>query len=210
MSGPSGRLLPAVVQDARSGRVLMLGYMDETAHELTVKSGEVHFWSRSKQRIWKKGESSGNVLRVVEIKADCDADTWLVRALPAGPTCHTGSQTCFGTDGHEPPPSELAALEATILSRRAGPAERSYTRQLLDGGARAISAKIAEESAELCAELLAERPDRGRVIGEAADLLFHVLVGLAGAEVGLDEVQAELQRRSGRSGLAEKAARTTK
>ncbi len=209
MSGPVGVLIPAVIQDARTGRVLMLGYMDETARALTTETGEVHFWSRSKQRIWKKGESSGNVLRVVEVKGDCDRDTWLVRALPAGPTCHTGSQTCFGTDGNEPPPTELAVLEATISSRKASDAGRSYTRQLLDGGPGAISAKITEEAAELCAELLAPVRDRRRVISEAADVLFHVLVGLAEADVGLDEVQAELARRSGRSGLDEKASRPT-
>jgi phosphoribosyl-ATP pyrophosphohydrolase/phosphoribosyl-AMP cyclohydrolase len=203
-------LVPAVVQDATSGRVLMLGYMDETAYARTVETGEVHFWSRSKQRIWKKGETSGNVLRVVEVKGDCDTDTWLVRALPAGPTCHTGSVTCFGTDGREPPPTELAALEATVRARMAAPPAKSYTRQLLDAGPRAIAAKIAEESAELCAELLAPARDRSRVVSEAADVLFHLVVGLAEADVTIDEVQAELARRSGRSGLDEKAARSKK
>ena len=91
------KLTPAIVQDALSGRVLMLAWMDDEAERLTRETGEVHFWSRSRERLWKKGESSGNVLRLVEIKADCDADTWLVRAIPAGPTCHTGAQTCFGT-----------------------------------------------------------------------------------------------------------------
>lgn len=203
-------LTPAIVQDATTGRVLMVAYMDEEARRLTTETREVHFWSRSKGRIWKKGESSGNVLRLVEMKADCDADALLVRARPAGPTCHTGSRTCFGTDGKEPAPDELAALFDTILARKADPQARSYTRQLLDGGARAIGAKIAEESAELCAELLAPVRDPKRVVSEAADVIFHLLVGLAESGVGLDEVQAELARRSGRSGLDEKAARGPK
>jgi len=203
----TGVLIPAIVQDATTGHVLMVAYMDEEARRLTVETGEVHFWSRSKGRIWKKGESSGNVLRLVELKADCDADALLVRARPAGPTCHTGSRTCFGTDGKEPAPTELDALFGTILARRADPAARSYTRQLLDAGPRAIGAKIAEEAAELCAELLAPAREPKRVVSEAADLIFHVLVGLAEAGVPWGEVQAELARRSGRSGLDEKAGR---
>ena len=200
-------LTVAVVQDARSGRVLMVAYMNEEALRLTLVTGEVTFWSRSRQRLWKKGETSGNVLRLVELKPDCDGDALLVRAVPAGPTCHTGAQTCFGTDGREPQPSELDALARTIAERRSAPATRSYTRQLLDGGPRAITAKIAEEAAELCAELLRSERDRARVVSEAADVLFHVLVGLGEAGVTLDEVQAELARRAGRSGLVEKASR---
>ena len=115
------KLTAAVVQHALTGRVLMLGYMDDEALAKTRETGEVYFWSRSRKRLWKKGESSGNVLQLVDIKADCDADAWLVRALPAGPTCHTGSQTCFGTDGKEPAPTELEALYQTIR----GPQERA-------------------------------------------------------------------------------------
>jgi phosphoribosyl-AMP cyclohydrolase / phosphoribosyl-ATP pyrophosphohydrolase len=201
-------LIPAIVQDARSGRLLMVGYMDDEARRLTAETGEVHFWSRSRQRLWRKGETSGNVLRLVELKADCDGDTLLVRALPAGPTCHTGSVTCFGTDGKEPAPTELHALEETIRARLTAPTTRSYTRQLLDGGPRAIGAKIAEEAAELCAELLAPERDRARVVAEAADLVFHALVGIVEAGASLDEVLAELGRRAGRSGLDEKASRS--
>jgi phosphoribosyl-ATP pyrophosphohydrolase/phosphoribosyl-AMP cyclohydrolase len=208
MSGAdaSGRkLTAAVVQHALTGRVLMLGYMDDEALQKTRETGEVHFWSRSRQRLWKKGETSGNVLRTVEIKADCDADAWLVRALPAGPTCHTGSQTCFGTDGAEPPPTELEALYQTIVARKNTPAgTRSYVRQLLDTEGK-VGQKIGEEANELAAELPAGSKER--VIAEAADLLFHTLVGLAARDVTLEDVARELHRRAGTSGLDEKAAR---
>lgn len=201
------KLTAAVVQHALSGRVLMLGYMDDEALAKTRETGEVHFWSRSRGRLWKKGETSGNVLRLVDIKADCDADAWLVRALPAGPTCHTGSQTCFGTDGKEPPPTELEALYQTILARKNAPAgTRSYVRQLLEENT--VGQKIGEEANELAAELPGGAKER--VIAEAADLLFHTLVGLAARDVTLEDVARELHRRSGVSGLDEKAARNKK
>jgi phosphoribosyl-ATP pyrophosphohydrolase/phosphoribosyl-AMP cyclohydrolase len=204
------KLTPAVVQDAITGRVLMLGYMDEEALRLTRETRQVHFWSRSRQRLWKKGETSGNTLALIEIKADCDGDTWLVRAIPAGATCHTGAETCFGTDGAEPSPTELEGLYATILARRrAPPGTRSYVRELLEHPSRTkVSEKIVEEAGELSVELARSEPDRRRVIAEAADLLFHVLVGLAARDVTLAEVERELHRRAGTSGLDEKAART--
>ena len=201
-------LTTAVVQDALSGRVLMVGWMNDEALRLTRETGFVHFWSRSRQKLWKKGETSGNVLTLVEMKRDCDADTILVRALPAGPTCHTGSVTCFGTDGSEPPPSELEALESTIRARLATPAgSRSYVRSLADAGSPRIGEKIVEEAGEFAVEVARESPDRARVIAEAADLIFHALVGLGATGVSLREVEAELRRRAGTSGLDEKAAR---
>jgi phosphoribosyl-ATP pyrophosphohydrolase/phosphoribosyl-AMP cyclohydrolase len=204
MNETSRKLTAAVVQHALTGRVLMLGYMDDEALEKTRESGEVWFWSRSKKRLWKKGETSGNVLRLVDIKADCDADAWLVRALPAGPTCHTGSQTCFGTDGKEPAPTELEALYQTIRERIAAPAgTRSYVKQLVED--ERVGQKIGEEANELAAELPAGAKER--VIAEAADLFFHALVGLAARDVTLEEVARELHRRAGTSGLDEKAAR---
>jgi len=206
MSGSSDgrKLTAAVVQHALTGRVLMLGYMDDEALAKTRETGEVHFWSRSRQRLWRKGETSGNVLYSVEIKADCDADAWLVRALPAGPTCHTGSQSCFGTDGIEPPPTELEALYQTIVQRQNAPAgTRSYVKSLLEKGN--VGQKIGEEANELAAELPAGSKER--VIAEAADLFFHALVGLAAREVTLEDVARELHRRAGVSGLDEKAAR---
>jgi phosphoribosyl-ATP pyrophosphohydrolase/phosphoribosyl-AMP cyclohydrolase len=204
MSSDGRKLTAAVVQHALTGRVLMLGYMDDEALAKTKETGEVHFWSRSRARLWKKGESSGNVLKLVDLKADCDADAWLVRALPAGPTCHTGSQTCFGTDGTEPAPTELEALYQTIVARKNAPAgTKSYVRQLLEAGT--VGQKIGEEANELAAEIPAGSKER--VIAEAADLLFHTLVGLAARDVTLEEVARELHRRAGVSGLDEKAAR---
>ncbi len=202
------KLLPAVVQDAINGRVLMLGWMDDEALSLTRSTGFVHFWSRSRQRIWKKGETSGHTLTVVEIKADCDADTYLVRAIPQGPTCHTGSITCFGTDGSEPAAHELSALWQTIESRKSQPpGTRSYVRSLLDARSKKIAEKIREEANELAVEVENDQSERARIINEAADLIFHALVGLAARDVTLDEVLAELHRRAGTSGLDEKAAR---
>jgi phosphoribosyl-AMP cyclohydrolase / phosphoribosyl-ATP pyrophosphohydrolase len=201
------KLTAAVVQHALTGRVLMLGYMDDEALQKTRETGEVHFWSRSRQRLWKKGESSGNVLKLVDIKADCDADAWLVRALPAGPTCHTGSQTCFGTDGKEPAPTELEALYQTILARKnAPPGTKSYVKKLLDE--QLVGQKIGEEANELAAELPAGSKER--VVSEAADLFFHALVGLAARDVTLEDVARELHRRAGTSGIDEKAARKPK
>ncbi len=137
------------------------------------------------------------MLQLVDIKADCDADAWLVRALPAGPTCHTGSQTCFGTDGKEPAPTELEALYQTILARKNAPAgTRSYVKQLLDENK--VGQKIGEEADELAAEL--PGGSKERVIAEAADLLFHTLVGLAARDVPIEEVARELHRRAGRAG----------
>ncbi|MCU1278869.1 MAG: bifunctional phosphoribosyl-AMP cyclohydrolase/phosphoribosyl-ATP diphosphatase [bacterium] len=193
-----------MVQHALTGRVLMLGYMDDEALAKTRESGHVWFWSRSRNRLWKKGETSGNVLTLVDIKADCDADAWLVRALPAGPTCHTGSQTCFGTDGKEPAPTELEALYQTIVERKNAPAgTKSYVKQLLEQGR--VGQKIGEEANELAGELPAGSKER--VIAEAADLFFHALVGLAARDVTLEEVARELHRRAGTSGIDEKAAR---
>jgi phosphoribosyl-ATP pyrophosphohydrolase/phosphoribosyl-AMP cyclohydrolase len=182
--------------------------MDDEALALTRSTGEVHFWSRSRQRIWKKGETSGNVLALVEIKTDCDADAWLVRALPHGPTCHTGSLSCFGSDGTEPLANELEALVRTIAARKAqAPGTRSYVRSLLDQGPPKVAAKIREEAEELAVEIENAGSQRQRIINEAADVLFHALVGLATRDVTLDEVLRELHRRAGTSGLDEKAAR---
>jgi phosphoribosyl-AMP cyclohydrolase / phosphoribosyl-ATP pyrophosphohydrolase len=204
-------LTPAIVQDAVTGRVLMLAYMNDEALQRTRETGEVHFWSRSRARLWKKGETSGNTLKLVEIKADCDADTWLVRALPAGPTCHTGAVSCWGTDGQEPPPNELETLYATILQRIAAPpGTRSYVRSLIEESTTSVSEKIVEEAGELSLELAHATPERARIVAEAADVLFHVLVGLAAHDVTLADVERELARRAGTSGLDEKAARPEK
>ena len=201
------KLLPAIVQHALDGRVLMLGWMDDEALALTRSTGEVHFWSRSRQRLWKKGETSGNTLALVDLKGDCDADAWLVRAIPRGPTCHTGSVSCFGSDGTEPAANELDALLTTILSRKESHGTRSYVRSLFDAGKQKIAEKIREEANELAVEVETPDAERARIINEAADLFFHALVGLAARDVTLEEVLGELHRRAGTSGLDEKAAR---
>ncbi len=202
------KLVPAIVQHAHTGQVLMLAYMDDEALRLTEATREVHFFSRSRQRIWRKGETSGNVLDLISLTRDCDGDALLVRAVPRGPTCHTGAQTCFGAGGPEPPPSAVEELEQTIALRQALPrGAGSYVRQLLDGGWPKILAKLAEEGAELGAEL--PTGTRERIVSEAADALFHLLVALAMRGVRWSEIETELARRSGTSGLEERARRTT-
>ena len=196
-------LVPAIVQDATTGAVLMLAWMNAEAWRLTNETGEVHFWSRSRKAMWKKGETSGNTLAVVEVLLDCDADTVLVRARPAGPTCHTGTTTCFGD---APTATIFDAVEHTLEQRRdSATAEKSYTKSLLDAGMPKILAKIAEEHGELAAELPAG--DDAKVIHETADLLFHVMVGLTARRIPIAKIYAELARRFGTSGHAEKASR---
>ena len=208
-------LVPCVVQDATTGTVLMVAWMNAEALRLTRETRIAHFWSRSRQAMWKKGETSGNTLAVVELRIDCDADTVLVRARPAGPTCHTGTTSCFfhkddGPDDDGVPAAEGAAiltrLESILGARRdAATPEKSYTRSLLDAGMPKILAKIAEESGELAAELPAG--DAKKVVHETADLLFHVMVGLTARRIPIDDVFAELARRFGTSGHVEKASR---
>lgn len=183
-------LLPVVVQDETSGAVLMLAYADREAVERTLATGEVHFWSRSRQTLWRKGETSGNVLRVVSITADCDGDALLVRARPAGPTCHTGSRSCF-----EPNPArlELGWLAEVLASRRDAGAEGSYTARLLARGLPRIAQKVGEEATETVVAALAG--DDAELTGEAADLLYHLLVLLAARDVDPGAVAAELARR---------------
>lgn len=199
--GPDG-LVPAVVQDATDGRVLMVAYMDAEALAATLASGEVHFHSRSRGRLWRKGESSGNVLRLVDLALDCDADALLVTADPAGPTCHTGARSCFDasdTDGRQGF-AWLEALWSTIVDRRATRPAGSYTTALLDGGVDAVGRKVTEEATEV---LLAAKDDataptdttRTALAGEAADLLYHALVLLAERDVPPADVIATLRRR---------------
>jgi phosphoribosyl-ATP pyrophosphohydrolase/phosphoribosyl-AMP cyclohydrolase len=210
-------LAPAVVVHAETGVVLMLGWMNREALAATASSSEVHFYSRSRAALWRKGETSGNTLAVRAVRLDCDADALVVEAIPAGPTCHTGAESCFyrRADGDDwaddggprgAPAAVLDRLYAVLESRRAAPAEKSYTASLLAGGVDKISAKIAEEQEELCAELRAGGP-RDKIVHETADLFFHVLCGLLATDVAPGEVWRELDRRFGQSGHAEKAAR---
>jgi phosphoribosyl-AMP cyclohydrolase / phosphoribosyl-ATP pyrophosphohydrolase len=207
-------LVPCIVQDAERGTVLMLAWMNAEALRLTRETDIVHFWSRSRQALWKKGETSGNTLALVELRIDCDRDAVLVRARPAGPTCHTGTTACFfhPDDGPDDDgvPAGVTILEqlARVLEARrdASSGETSYTRSLLDKGMPKILDKIAEEHGELAAELPAGPDDK--VVYETADLLFHVMVALTARRIPVERVLAELARRFGTSGHVEKAART--
>jgi phosphoribosyl-AMP cyclohydrolase / phosphoribosyl-ATP pyrophosphohydrolase len=202
-------LVPAVVQDQRTGRVLMVAWMNAEAFAATRASGEAHFWSRSRRTLWKKGETSGNVMRVRQLLVDCDADTVLLLVEPAGPACHTGAPSCFFRDDLGEPSrgaTEIERLEEVILARQTSHADRSYTKSLLEGGPARIGAKVREEAAELAHAIEAESPER--VVAEAADVLYHALVGLTARNVRWADVLAELQRRAGTSGHDEKARRT--
>jgi phosphoribosyl-ATP pyrophosphohydrolase/phosphoribosyl-AMP cyclohydrolase len=176
-------LRPAIVQDARDGRVLMLAWMDDDAQRLTVDTGEAWFWSRSRQRLWKKGETSGNTLAVQELRDDCDGDALLVRVIPKGPACHTGSVSCFA-------PSLWRTVVERVRDRPAG----SYVAGLADAGVVRAAQKVGEEAVETA---LAAVADDGRLVSEAADLLFHLYVLLAVAGADVSEVETELATRSG-------------
>jgi phosphoribosyl-ATP pyrophosphohydrolase/phosphoribosyl-AMP cyclohydrolase len=186
-------LIPVVVQDVASGAVLMLAYADREAVEKTLETGEVHFWSRSRRRLWKKGETSGNVLRAVTLTPDCDRDALLVRAHPAGPTCHTGTRTCF-----EPNPArlELGWLAEVLASRRDAAPEESYTARLLAQGLPRVAQKVGEEATEtVIAALMRESEDPRKLPEEASDLLYHLLVLLQATGVDAKEVAEVLKGR---------------
>ena len=174
---------PAIVQDADDGRVLMLAWMDDEAERLTRESSEAWFWSRSRQQLWRKGETSGNTLAVEEIRDDCDGDALLLRVRPAGPACHTGARSCFAP-----------ALWRTIMERKAERPEGSYVASLLDAGVARAAQKVGEEGVEV--GLAAVSGDRDAVVAEAADLVFHLYVLLAAADVELAQVEDELERRA--------------
>lgn len=178
-------LLPAIVQHAHTGEVLMLGYMNAEALEATQRTGRVTFFSRSKQRLWSKGESSGHVLELESIRADCDADTLLVTAIPHGPTCHTGTSSCFG-ETVRPPLGFLAELEALVARRHAERPEGSYTTRLFEGGVRRIAQKVGEEGVETALAGVAQGDEE--LLGEAADLVFHLTVLLRSRGLSLADV----------------------
>lgn len=195
-------LVPAIVQDARTQQVRMLGYMNREALERTRATGRLHFWSRSRQQLWMKGESSGNIHEVVEIRPDCDGDTLLVRVVPHGPTCHLGSETCFDRppllQTTEAPASAQVIEEVAdvIAARRAEPVEGSYTNYLFTEGIDKIGKKIGEEAAEVI--IAAKNADPDELANEAADLLYHLLVMLEASEVPLEQVWQVLGTRRGR------------
>jgi len=188
-------LLPAVVQDAESGAVLMLGYMNRDALRTTFERKRVVFFSRSKKRLWEKGETSGHTLDLVDVRTDCDRDTLLVTARPRGPACHTGTVTCFGDDKttHAERLAFLGALEGVIEKRIADRPEGSYTARLYAQGAKRIAQKVGEEGLEVALAAVAEPDDK--VIAESADLIFHLLVLLKSRGVSLERVARELEAR---------------
>ncbi len=191
-------LVPAVVQETLTGEVRMLGYMDREAYEKTRETGELHLHSRSRNRLWRKGESSGHVHEVVGVSADCDGDALLVAVRPSGPTCHTGAPSCFfeslwGAAGA----GTLLRLEATVAGRKAERPEGSYTVRLLSAGKARIAQKVGEEAVETVVAALAQ--DRKALTAESADLLYHLMVLWADRGVALADVLAELDRRAGGS-----------
>lgn len=188
---PADGLLPVVVQDADDGTVLMLAWANAEALAATERTGQAHFWSRSRDRLWRKGATSGNTMAVVELATDCDADAVLYRVRPAGPACHTGSRSCFDAGG--PTTFDLRALAGVIEQRRGAEPEASYTARLLAGGPRRAGEKVVEEAGEVLAAALAGEPDEVR--SEAADLLYHLLVLLAARDVTLAEVEGVLAER---------------
>lgn len=195
-------LVPGVVQDARDGAVRMLGYLSADSLALTIATGRVHFFSRSRQRIWKKGETSGHELELIEARVDCDGDTLLLRVIPHGPTCHTGAETCFFapplvTTGARPVhgPGVIAEIAATIAARDADRPAGSYTTYLFAQGVDKIGKKIGEEAAEVI--IAAKNGDPALLANEAADLIYHLLVMLRACDVPSEAVWESLAKRRG-------------
>lgn len=190
---PSG-LLPAIIQDSRTGEVLMLGYMNVEALLRTQETGFVTFYSRSRKRLWMKGEESKNTLSVVSVTTDCDRDTLLIRAIPNGPTCHTGDRSCFASE--ESPLETFGLLIETIRDRSMSDSEKSYTTQLLGGGIEAYGAKVLEEAEEVVRAARGE--GKQRTIEEASDVLYHLLVLLRAQNIELADIACELRKRRGK------------
>lgn len=203
-------LLPAVIQDWLDGTVLMLGYMNQEALTKTLATKRVHFWSRSRNKIWEKGETSGHTLHVKELFIDCDLDTILVKAQPAGPTCHTGERACFFSmldeQGHvvcrsadDAQGGILESVLRTIRERRSSPQAGSYASKLFEGGHDKILKKVAEEAGEVL--LASKGGKKEEIVYEVADLFFHALMVLGYHDLSVQDIYAELGRRFGKSGL---------
>jgi phosphoribosyl-ATP pyrophosphohydrolase/phosphoribosyl-AMP cyclohydrolase len=187
---PQNELLPAVIQDDKTGKVLMLGYMNEEAYAKTLKEGVVTFFSRSKNRLWTKGETSGNFLHVRETAVDCDSDTILIKVNPAGPACHTGADTCFDEQNSH---DFISKLEDIIRDRKNNPNDNSYTSSLFAKGINKIAQKVGEEAVEIVIE--AKDNNTELFLGEAADLLFHYLILLQAKGFELKDVVEVLKKR---------------
>ena len=195
-------LVPVIAQDATTGAVLTLAYANREAIEKTLESGEAHYYSRSREELWRKGATSGNTQRVVEVKVDCDGDALLYRVLPSGPACHTGEESCFfttlsgegnETNGDVDLGTMVAGLAATIARRRREMPEGSYTAKLLGGGTERVAQKVGEEAVEVVVAALRDE----RLAEEAADLIYHLLVLLEERGVGIGEVARVLRDRHG-------------
>lgn len=185
-------LIPAIIQDAQTNNVLMLGYMNQEAYESTLKSKKVTFYSRSKQRLWTKGEESGNILNLVDIKNDCDNDTLLVRVKPQGPTCHKGTDTCWGETNHTNF-GFLSTLEEVIKNRKDNPSDSSYVASLFKKGINKVAQKVGEEAVEVVIE--AKDDNEKLFLDESADLLFHYMILLQAKGYTLSDVEAVLKER---------------
>ncbi len=188
-----GGLVPAVIQDARTHQVLMVGFMNREALDTTFRDRKVTFWSRTRQRLWQKGETSGNFLEVVSASVDCDHDSLLIKAIPHGPVCHTGKFTCFGEKETVDIGQVLRSLEETIQKRQTKMPEGSYTSTLFKEGTQRIAQKVGEEGVEVA--LAAVVGDRKRLKEESADLVFHLLVLLRQLNMTMTDVAEELRRR---------------
>jgi phosphoribosyl-ATP pyrophosphohydrolase/phosphoribosyl-AMP cyclohydrolase len=183
-------LIPAIVQDSLTYEVLMLGYMNEEALQKTKESGLVTFFSRSKNRLWTKGETSGNHLKFISAKLDCDRDTLLIQAIPAGPVCHQGTDTCFGDSDAK---GFIYELEATIQDRKENPQDSSYTTSLFNKGMNKIAQKVGEEAVELVIEAKDDNDDLFK--NEAADLMYHFLILLQAKDFSLNDIETVLKSR---------------
>ena len=186
-------LVPAIVQDVQTRKVLMLGFMNQEAVDATIALGKVTFYSRSKQRLWTKGETSNNFLLLKEIKVDCDNDTLLILATPVGPACHTGADTCFFESNTNNPADFLWYLESVIADRKNNPSEKSYTTSLFAKGINKVAQKVGEEAVELVIE--SKDDNKELFLGEAADLMFHYLILLQAKGYTLSEVVEVLKGR---------------
>ena len=186
-------LVPAIIQDVTTRKVLMLGYMNEEAYKKTIETGKVTFWSRSRQALWTKGETSGNYLHVVEIKNDCDKDTLLIYVHPQGPVCHTGSDTCWGEENTQNPLLFLSELNDFIEKRHQEMPEGSYTTSLFRDGLNRMAQKVGEEALELVIE--ATNGTNERLIYEGSDMLYHLIVLLTSKGIRIEDMAAELIER---------------
>lgn len=188
-----GGLVPAIIQDNITNNVLMLGYMNQEAYEQTIKTGKVTFWSRSRQCLWTKGETSGNFLNLVSIKSDCDNDTLLVRVNPVGPACHLGTDTCWGEKNEANPLLFLTELQDFINKRHEEMPEGSYTTSLFKDGLNRMAQKVGEEALEAVIE--ATNGTKERLIYEASDMFYHLIVLLTSKGLRIEDIAKELQVR---------------